>query len=72
MMAFIPDEKNDIEFIMLYRKPWKLIVYSPTNNYSDEILQFAANEIYNALKEQHTHVQDNPKCEPYDIPRSTF
>ena len=28
---------NDkIELIMLYRKPWKLLLYSPTHNYSDE------------------------------------
>lgn len=42
---------NNIELIMLYRKPWKLLVYSPSNNYSDELLQFAANEIYKYDKE---------------------
>ena len=31
---------------MLYKKMDKLLLYSPTNNYSDEILKFAANEIY--------------------------
>lgn len=49
-MATITDNYN-IELIMLYRKPWKLIFYSPTNNYSDEILEFAASEIYKYDKE---------------------
>lgn len=49
-MATITDNYN-IELIMLYRKPWKLILYSPTNNYSDEILEFAASEIYKYDKE---------------------
>jgi len=34
------------ELIMLYRKPWKLIMYSPTNNTSDELFEFAAKEVY--------------------------
>ena len=50
LMATITDNYN-IELIMLYRKPWKLILYSPTNNYSDEILEFAASEIYKYDKE---------------------
>ena len=38
------DEKT--ELIILYRKPWKLIMYSPTNNISDELYKFAAEEVY--------------------------
>ena len=34
------------ELIMLYRKPWKLIMYSPTENKSDELYKFAAEEVY--------------------------
>ena len=49
-MTTITDNYN-IELIMLYRKPWKLILYSPTNNYSDEILEFASSEIYKYDKE---------------------
>ncbi len=45
------ENNNVVELIMLYRKPWKLIMYSPTNNYSDEILKFTANEIYKYDKE---------------------
>lgn len=37
---------NKTELIILYRKPWKLIMYSPTNNTSDELYEFAAKEIY--------------------------
>lgn len=49
--ATITDDNSNIELIMLYRKPWKLVLYSPTNNYSDELLKFAANEIYKHDKE---------------------
>ena len=45
-LATVANDNNEIELIMLYRKPWKLIFYSPTNNYSDEILKFTAEEIY--------------------------
>lgn len=38
--------QDKIELIMLYRKPWKLLLYSPTNNYSDEIIKFAAENIF--------------------------
>ena len=39
--------KNEqTELILLYRKPWKLIMYSPTNNISDELYKFTAEEIY--------------------------
>lgn len=34
------------ELIILYRAPWKLTLYSPTNNKSDELYKFAAEEIY--------------------------
>jgi len=45
-------ENNGVtELIMLYRKPWKLLIYSPTNNNSDEILNFTASEIYHYDKE---------------------
>ena len=39
-------QNEKIELIMLYRKPWKLIMYSPTNNLSDELYKFAAEEVY--------------------------
>ena len=34
------------ELIILYRAPWKLTLYSPTNNTSDELYKFAAEEVY--------------------------
>lgn len=37
---------NKTELIILYRKPWKLIMYSPTDNVTDELYKFAAEEIY--------------------------
>ena len=39
-------ENNKTELIMLYRKPWKLLLYSPTDNKSDELFRFTAKEIY--------------------------
>ena len=39
-------ENDKTELIMLYRKPWKLLLYSPTNNKSNELFGFAAKEIY--------------------------
>ena len=40
-------EQNErTELVMLYRKPWKLIMYSPTENSSDELYKFAAEEVY--------------------------
>lgn len=50
-LATITNDNGNIELIMLYRKPWKLILYSPSYNYSDKILEFAANEIYKYDKE---------------------
>ena len=39
-------QNQTTELIILYRKPWKLIMYSPTNNLSDELYKFVAEEIY--------------------------
>ena len=39
-------QNEKTELIILYRKPWKLIMYSPTDNTSDELYRFAAEEIY--------------------------
>lgn len=39
-------EGEQTELIMLLRKPWKLLMYSPTNNKSEELYRFAAEEIY--------------------------
>ena len=50
-LAAVTNEYNVIELIMLYRKPWKIIFYSPTNNYSDEILKFTAEEVCKYDKE---------------------
>lgn len=42
------DEKT--ELILLYRKPWKMLLYSPTNNTSDILYKFAAKEVYKINK----------------------
>lgn len=39
-------ENQKTELIMLYRKPWKLLMYSPTDNKSEELYKFAAEEVY--------------------------
>lgn len=39
-------QKERTELVILYRKPWKLIMYSPTNNKTDELYKFAAEEVY--------------------------
>lgn len=39
-------KNNKTELIILYRKPWKLLLYSPTDNKSDELFKFTAKEIY--------------------------
>ena len=39
------------ELIILNRKPWHLLFYSPTNNRNDELYEFAAKEIYKIDKE---------------------
>ena len=38
------------ELIMLLRRPWKLLLYSPTDNKSDELYKFAGEEIYKVDK----------------------
>lgn len=35
-------ENNRTELIMLYRKPWKLLLYSPTDNKSNKLFRFTA------------------------------
>ena len=44
LMAKVEDNKNT-ELIMLLRRPWSLLLYSPTNNCSDELYKFAAEEV---------------------------
>ena len=34
------------ELIMLYRKPWKLLLYSPTDNKTDELYKYTAEQVY--------------------------
>ena len=34
------------ELIILHRRPWNLLLYSPTNNQTDELYEYAAQEIY--------------------------
>lgn len=41
---------NVTELIILYRAPWKLTLYSPTDNTSDELFKFAAEEVYKLNK----------------------
>lgn len=45
LLAKVTQNKKT-ELIMLYRKPWKLILYSPTDNTTDELYKFTAEEIY--------------------------
>lgn len=39
-------ENEKTELIMFYRKPWKFLMYSPTDNTSDELYKFAAEETH--------------------------
>lgn len=39
-------EGEQTELVMLLRKPWRLLIYSPTNNKSEELYRFAAEELY--------------------------
>lgn len=39
-------EGEQTELIMLLRKPWRLLMYSPTNNKSEKLYRFAAEELY--------------------------
>mgnify|MGYP002620463331 CR=1 FL=1 len=40
------ENEGKTELIMLLRRPWHLLLYSPTNNKSDELYKFTAKEIY--------------------------
>lgn len=44
-------QNQKTELIILYRKPWKLIMYSPTNNLPDELYKFVAEEVYKVESE---------------------
>ena len=39
------------ELILFKRSPWKLLLYSPTDNKSNELYKFAAEELYKINKE---------------------
>ena len=39
-------DKGQTELIILLRKPWRMLMYSPTNNKSEELYRFAAEELY--------------------------
>ena len=43
-------ENNKIELIMLLRRPWHLVMYSPTDNKSEDLYKYAAEQIYNIEK----------------------
>ena len=45
LLARITDN-GKTELVLLLRKPWKLLMYSPTNNKSEELYRFAAEELY--------------------------
>ena len=45
-LAKVINENNNTELIMLHRRPWNLLLYSPTNNEADKLYEFAAQEIY--------------------------
>ena len=42
---------NKAELVILNRRPWHLLFYSPTGNRSDELFEFAAKEVYKVDKE---------------------
>ena len=42
--------KDKTELIMLLRKPWKLLLYSPTENTTKELYKFVAEELYKVDK----------------------
>ena len=44
-------DNNKTELIMLNRKPWHLLFYSPTNNRTNELFEFAAKEVYKIDKD---------------------
>lgn len=39
-------EGEQTELIILLRKPWRMLMYSPTNNKSEELYKFAAEKLY--------------------------
>lgn len=39
-------ENGNTELIILLRKPWRMLMYSPTNNKSEELYKFAAEKLY--------------------------
>lgn len=39
-------DNGKTELIMLLRKPWRLLMYSPTDNKSEELYRFAAEKLY--------------------------
>lgn len=45
LLARVTD-KGQTELIILLRKPWRMLMYSPTNNKSEELYRFAAEELY--------------------------
>lgn len=44
LAAVTNNEKT--ELILLHRRPWNLLLYSPTDNTSDELFEFVANEYF--------------------------
>ena len=49
LLARVTDN-GKTELVMLLRKPWRLLMYSPTNNKSEELYRFAAEELYKMKK----------------------
>jgi len=45
LLAIVTDG-GKTELIMLLRKPWKLLLYSPTGNITNKLYKFAAEEVY--------------------------
>ncbi len=45
LLARVTDN-GQTELIMLLRKPWRLLMYSPTDNKSEELYRFTAEELY--------------------------
>ncbi len=39
-------EEDQTELVILLRKPWRMLMYSPTNNKSEELYRFAAEKLY--------------------------
>jgi len=45
LLAIVTDG-GKTELIMLLRRPWKLLLYSPTGNITNKLYKFAAEEVY--------------------------